>query len=376
MDSLFGPGLDQATADLIVQLQLEDVGLHTRNSKGKSRDPTDEQLAFQLQNNDLESMSQLLSDRKMAMNLANSQVEEENIAKDRDIARHWTENGGHPTAANGPLSNPESTTLDDDTLDDDTLSKLQLLYVSGIGDYPSVDSDDESSTEGEQAESSAWAARRPRQTLSRMHRCIACGEDAEFVNVVRAPCRHEYCRTCLEDLFKASLTDESLFPPRCCKQPIVLSIARIFLKSELVQQYEKKKREYETPNRTYCYSAGCSAFIDMSNIEGEVATCSECGRTTCTSCKGRAHMGDCPNDTSMQLLLDAARENGWQRCYSCWRMVELDHGCNHMTFLSLSNRVEIAAAVVLNFATTVGCSGKLVHANNGMSIVSLRVHMR
>ncbi|KAJ5582135.1 IBR domain containing protein, partial [Penicillium sp. DV-2018c] len=164
-----------------------------------------------------------------------------------------------------------------------------------------------------------------------MHRCIACGEDAEFVNVVRAPCRHEYCRTCLEDLFKASMTDESLFPPRCCKQPIVLSIARIFLKSELVQQYKKKKREYETPNRTYCYSAGCSAFIEMSNIEGEVATCSECGRTTCTSCKGRAHMGDCPNDTSMQLLLDAARENGWQRCYSCWRMVELDHGCNHMT---------------------------------------------
>ncbi|KAJ5582136.1 IBR finger domain-containing protein [Penicillium sp. DV-2018c] len=169
MDSLFGPGLDQATADLIVQLQLEDVGLHTRNSKGKSRDPTDEQLAFQLQNNDLESMSQLLSDRRMAMSfaaavqadariLANSQVEEENIAKDRDIARHWTENGGFPTAANGSLSNPESTTLDDDTLDDETLSKLQLLYVSGIGDYPSVDSDDESSTEGEQAESSAWAA--------------------------------------------------------------------------------------------------------------------------------------------------------------------------------------------------------------------------
>lgn len=44
-------------------------------------------------------------------------------------------------------------------------------------------------------------------------------------------------------------------------------------------------------------------------------------------------MGDCPNDTSLQLLLETARENGWQRFFSCCRMVELDHGCKHITFV-------------------------------------------
>ncbi|KAL2808002.1 hypothetical protein BJX63DRAFT_410661, partial [Aspergillus granulosus] len=70
------------------------------------------------------------------------------------------------------------------------------------------------------------------------------------------------------------------------------------------------------------------------HINGEVATCPDCGHTTCTNCKGRVHTGDCPNDTSMQQLLATAQENGWQRCYSCWRMVELDHVCNHMTFVT------------------------------------------
>ncbi|PVH71728.1 hypothetical protein DL98DRAFT_387736, partial [Cadophora sp. DSE1049] len=32
-----------------------------------------------------------------------------------------------------------------------------------------------------------------------------------------------------------------------------------------------------------------------------------------------------------QQVLQAADENGWQRCYSCRRLVELDIGCNHIT---------------------------------------------
>ncbi|KAJ5167160.1 IBR finger domain-containing protein [Penicillium canariense] len=190
MDCVFEPGFDQATADLIIQLQLQDVGLYAEYSKGKSRQPTDEELAFQLHNDDLESVSQLLSDRRMAMSfaaavqtdaqiLAASQVEEDNIANDRDIARHWTENAGCPIAAKDLPSNSESTALDDETL-----AKLQILYVSGMEGYQDIDSVDERETETEQAESSAWAAHRIRQTPSRMHRCIACAEDTEFVNVV------------------------------------------------------------------------------------------------------------------------------------------------------------------------------------------------
>ncbi|CAK96785.1 uncharacterized protein An08g11650, partial [Aspergillus niger] len=37
-------------------------------------------------------------------------------------------------------------------------------------------------------------------------------------------------------------------------------------------------------------------------------------------------------DSESHGKVATAQENGWQRCFSCWRMVELDHGCNHMTF--------------------------------------------
>ncbi|KAJ5496439.1 IBR finger domain protein, partial [Penicillium fimorum] len=326
--------VDQPTAGLIVQIQLQDAGLYSEISKGKSRDPTDEELAFQLQNEQLEEIFNLLKDRRMAMSfaaavqadgriLAQTQVEEETASKDRDIAGRGID-GDHLVSGN----DFEAETAG---LDDETLAKLEILYVSGLEGYYNTEEGAMTGAETEQAESSAWAARRPRQSRSQTRQCVGCGDDAEFFNVARVPCQHEYCRSCLEALFKASITDESLFPPRCCRQPINLSTARIFLKFDLVQLYEKKKVEFETPNRTYCYSTECSVFIGESHIDGEVATCPDCQHTTCTNCKGRAHTGDCPNDSAMQQLLSAAQENGWQRCYSCWRLVELDHGCNHMT---------------------------------------------
>jgi hypothetical protein len=58
------------------------------------------------------------------------------------------------------------------------------------------------------------------------HVGIACQEQTEFVDVARAPCQHEYCRPCSEDLFKALLTDESLFPPRRCGRVVGTSQER------------------------------------------------------------------------------------------------------------------------------------------------------
>ncbi|KAJ5950269.1 uncharacterized protein N7479_008682 [Penicillium vulpinum] len=330
--------VDQPTAELIVQIQLQDASSYSGTSKGKSRDPTDEELAFQLQMELLEVVSHTLQDRRMAMSiaaavqvdgriLAETQVEEESASKDRLVARQCMD--GEILIPPNDFE-PETTCLDDETLE-----KLQFLYVSGLEGYHSIEDGGMIDTETDHAESSAWAARRSHQPRSRMAQCVACGDDTEFFNVARVPCQHEYCRSCLEALFKASITDESLFPPRCCRQPINLNTARIFLKSSLVQLYEQKKIEFETPNRTYCYSARCSVFIDKPHIDGEVATCPNCQHTTCTNCKGRAHTGDCSNDSAMQQLLLSAQENGWQRCYSCWRLVELDHGCNHMTFVPL-----------------------------------------
>ncbi|PYH29936.1 BRcat and Rcat domain-containing protein [Aspergillus neoniger CBS 115656] len=333
MACVLDPGIDQPTFDLIVQLQLQETDLYFESSKGKSRDPTDEELAFHLQNEEWRNISEYLQDRRMAMSfatavqadghvLAETQVEEENASKDRIIARQLTED-----RCNVLPSELESESA---ALDDETLAKLQILYVNNMEDYSFTGDLDTGESQNECAESSARAIQRAGHSLPRARRCVACRELIDFVNVFRAPCRHEYCRSCLADLFESSMTDESLFPPRCCRQPIDLTTARIFLKSDLVEQYQKKKVEYETPNRTYCYSSNCGAFIDISHISGEVATCPDCGHTTCANCKGRAHTGDCPDDSSLQQLLATAQENGWQRCFSCWRVVELSYGCNHM----------------------------------------------
>lgn len=232
--------LDQLTAELIVLIQLENACSYSETSKGKSRDPTDEELAFHLQKEQLEAVSHALKDRRIAMSfaaavqadgriLAETQVEEESASEDRLVARQCM-NGEHLV----PLDNFEPKTAG---LDDETLEKLEILYVSGVKGY--YNWKDEGSETGH-AESSTWAARRSHQPRSRMVQCVACEDNTEFFNVAWVPCQHEYCRPCLEALFKASITDESLFPPRCCRQPINLSMARIFLKSELVHLYEKK----------------------------------------------------------------------------------------------------------------------------------------
>jgi hypothetical protein len=72
-------------------------------------------------------------------------------------------------------------------LDDETLAKLQILYVSGLEGYYGMEDGGTTGTETEHAGSSAWAARRSRQSRSRMAQCVACGDDTEFFNVVRAP---------------------------------------------------------------------------------------------------------------------------------------------------------------------------------------------
>ncbi|KAJ5185833.1 hypothetical protein N7491_006297 [Penicillium cf. griseofulvum] len=149
--------VDQPTAELIVQIQLQDAGLYSEISKGKSRDLTDEELAFQLQNEQLEAISNFLKDRRMAMSfaaavqadgriLAQTQVEEESASKDRGIARRWMD--GEDLVSGNDL---EAKTTG---LDDETLAKLEILYVSGVEGYYNTEDRGMTGAETEQAESS------------------------------------------------------------------------------------------------------------------------------------------------------------------------------------------------------------------------------
>lgn len=167
----------------------------------------------------------------------------------------------------------------------------------------------------------------------RKHDCVLCGDMKEYFDVMDMPCGDWYCRDCIKELFAGSLKDESLFPPRCCRQHITIEHVDIFLTRQIKDEFAGKQVEYSTENRTYCYHKPCSAFIrpEYCNEDRGYARCQKCPRLTCVECKQRHHGGGlCPRDEEMEVILRVAQNAGWQRCGRCRTMVELNHGCHHM----------------------------------------------
>ncbi|ORY58144.1 uncharacterized protein BCR38DRAFT_353683 [Pseudomassariella vexata] len=328
---------DDESLSLILILLREDAEKLKSSSKGKKAKSTlsDAELALQLYIEELTGASTFCYDRRMTKSIRDairadaetiSQVEEESMADNAhqmSVALSRGESGNENTAQATRNS----------VADLELIEKLDCLYVTGIEntDYESDKDTTSLDDESDQPESSSAAAARQPRKKSQRRDCQACGETTHFIDLARAPCNHEYCRDCLSHLFCDAMTDESLFPPRCCRQPIPANQNRLFLGADLFHQFQQKSVEFSTPNRTYCHRPNCSAFITPANCIDGVARCADCDAETCTTCKGLAHGGDCPFDLELQRVIEIAREEHWQRCYSCFSMVELNIGCNHMT---------------------------------------------
>lgn len=147
------------------------------------------------------------------------------------------------------------------------------------------------------------------------------------------------CRECLNDAFEGATLDESRFPPQCSHHEILIADVKDVLYRAVSKAYEQKEPEYRCKNRVYCYHIGCGIWIAPQDIVGQRAECKSCWRVTCTICKGKAHEGDCPDDPENQIFLEAATAHGYQRCHQCSRMVELIHGCNHITSVNTSYQI-------------------------------------
>ena len=329
---------DDATLTLILQLQSEDIEELLNAGKGKGRDDeiSDAHLAAATYQQELHTMSTRLDDRHMSRSLTravisdaallNESIAEGNTAaSDRALALSL---GGVNTRSVVRSAVSQNVSADDPN--DNFLARLAALYVN------SVDGSLEDSVDNESpaaAESSTWAASRPATSTTASCHCVACSFMTPRSDVCQTPCGHFYCQECIQNLFKSSTADETMYPPRCCRQVISLSSVQMYLSPSALQNFEKKSIEFETSDRTYCSRQTCSSFIPPDHVTGERATCEECGTHTCTICKSNAHDGDCPQDVRTQQLLETAREHGWQRCYNCRRLVELDIGCNHITYV-------------------------------------------
>lgn len=169
--------------------------------------------------------------------------------------------------------------------------------------------------------------------LRSFYQCASCFNEMPKLRLYTAPCGDDYCRGCLQELFTLSYADESLFPPRCCRQAISVDseIIALFLTKDQRDQYELRRIEVSTTHRIYCSNTACAMFIPPSKIVGNVATCSKCSTITCSGCKRASHTGDCEGDEDLKKTLALAEEEGWRRCSGCQNMVQLGTGCNHIT---------------------------------------------
>lgn len=162
--------------------------------------------------------------------------------------------------------------------------------------------------------------------------CVACEDTFSESGVVDLACSaqsHKACKQCLQDMFTMAIQDEASFPPRCC-QEVLLEHVWHALDPDLVRTYQEKEVEYRTMNRIYCIE--CYGFISPENIKEGIASCRKCESKTCGICGERAHSGDCPKDPNIEVTLHLAKKEGWKRCESCHRVIELVYGCNHMVY--------------------------------------------
>jgi hypothetical protein len=202
--------------------------------------------------------------------------------------------------------------------------------------------------EVQQPESSSWAATRKTNKPAGT-KCASCMENIPPTDVAHLSCDHGYCKPCILELFKTSLVDETLFPPRCCQKLIHPDDFKAFLATEVIESYYRKKQELETMDRTYCSNPSCSVFMRPENITGDSATCPDCKKVTCTMCKASFHEGECPVDEGLQKILELAKEAGWQRCSTCKAMVSITIGCNHMKFVALTPLLSIFPPLTCQF---------------------------
>lgn len=168
-------------------------------------------------------------------------------------------------------------------------------------------------------------------TLQQKLTCISCDDESDTI-AFNAPCKHHYCDDCLASYVESALEPDGIFPPLCCNLPITLQSARAHLCHDLIKRYEEKHAEIVAVCSLLCAQPGCCVVIPPEKVVGGLGHCLACNNNTCTKCRLQEHKDQpCPTDTEQEDLTRLAKEQGWQACYRCNNMIELNFGCNHMT---------------------------------------------
>ncbi|KAL8628125.1 hypothetical protein Q9189_006164 [Teloschistes chrysophthalmus] len=238
--------LDDENLAVIEQILSEDVEELESLDKGKNREgeKSDAHSAMEVYRRELQHFRTILADRNMSRSLARAVIadsalmtdavaKEDSFANDRLLAERLSRGEEIP-------SNTGEVGPGDPRLDDLFIARLTGLYVSDKdGDCLPPKANGRAGTEPE----SSQAAERSATAEIARHECVSCGEQRRLFETFQAPCDHYYCQKCLSHLFELATTDETIFPPRCCRQGIPLMSARLYLDNDLFRRFQEKAVE-------------------------------------------------------------------------------------------------------------------------------------
>ncbi|KAG6910456.1 hypothetical protein DXG01_010381 [Tephrocybe rancida] len=330
--------LDAATARLIAQLLLQDIADISQTRKGKARADaplSDEELAFRIQSEIWENAARTASDHAMARSLNTAIDSDYRVLRAASIAEQAAEDDRRAAEAlhNGgqlpPLSDAQRLVEDPSfsaLADPEPVAKENAHASSSKIVMPqtvtSIIPSKVSISKGKARAIEAKPEPRPPRV-----ECTSCGDPVKPYAYLNGPCGHAYCGTCVSDLIKAAIRDESLYPPRCCAQPFPHAAVIPFISSKLLETYKMKRMELDVPaaSRVFCPTPTCSTFLGSSEATQKDIKCEKCGISVCSKCRQAAHPGnDCIENQSMVDLRKLAKSEKWQTCPGCKAIVELN----------------------------------------------------
>ncbi|KAI0360484.1 hypothetical protein OH77DRAFT_1501240 [Trametes cingulata] len=179
----------------------------------------------------------------------------------------------------------------------------------------------------------------------------------QFGTHLPCPMSHAYCISCLNGYINSKLDPEGnggpsqntvVFPIRCPECPVAEwpegipdEVAERVLSEKGMVLWHHQKLLDSLP-RHYCPNPRCSALVQLDEDSDEPqAICPSCNTLICVPCRVIWHDDlDCEEYQALpvddrspedQKALQLIKAENWRRCPSCSFIVELTHGCNHIT---------------------------------------------
>ncbi|CAO1596788.1 hypothetical protein XANCAGTX0491_000618 [Xanthoria calcicola] len=368
--------IDQASADVILALQLQDIQT-LRHSNAGEEDP-DQALASQTYQDELERSASTIRDDRMATSPGELPQQDGQLPAEPpavmpladaieppDRPLPYITNGQDATEQHsiqpmGPSTKPPTTSNDSPSWTSKIFGKahgdsegsttnLNLIARAGLffldafrqrlwGHTPHLEDESESRnlrSDPEEHDSLDAHSDASSESLEASLSCCICRYEVSPEHSFLLPCQDRYCDECIICLFEAAMKHESLFPPQCCGEQVPLATVQHLVTAEFELVFQMRRVELATPDRVYCSNNKCSAFIEPWYHVGDTATCPKCHSYTCITCKGPEHENECPLNPAAIDLMALAASQGYKQCPLCGTMIEFLQGCNHMTFVTL-----------------------------------------